>query len=274
MLDSWQQTSSRIAQTQCTHLQELLVHRAIQCISMDECDKKRGGCGTIVNYFHSAASIAQKDERKEERGHHDQPKSRTDCRGCLYQGERGRRMSEVRPRTSGLQHRFGTDSALPWMEPRRNTLYIDQSVPQRAVVPGVVAEYQPHRRRRFSEWFWWPRNTPKTRRWHTGSTSYKRLDGPGASFGGKPSLGTGTIRSMATSPSTVSASPVSTAARDGVDNGSLARATRGRRIHSGPVAYVHGNGSDWCETAQSNTTTESESMNHQQDGPVLTASHV
>ena len=48
------------------------------------------------------------DQRKEERGYHDQPKSRTDCRGCLYQGERGRRMSEVRPRTSGLQHGFGT----------------------------------------------------------------------------------------------------------------------------------------------------------------------
>ena len=53
------------------------------------------------------------------------------------------------------------------------------------------------------------------------------------------------------------------------------------------MEYGHGNGSDWCVTAQSNTTTESESMNHQQDGsgnarsndnmkdePVLTASHV
>ena len=68
---------------------------------------------------------------------------------------------------------------------------------------------------------------------------------------------------------------------------SLARATRGRRIHWGPVVYGHGNGSDWCVTAQSNTTTESESMNHQQDWcgnaqskdkvkdePVLTGSHV
>ena len=75
------------------------------------------------------------DERKEERGYHDQPESRTDCRGCSYQGERGRRMSEVRPRTSGLQHRFGTDSTLPWMESRRNTVYIDPSVPQRGCRP-------------------------------------------------------------------------------------------------------------------------------------------
>ena len=71
------------------------------------------------------------------------------------------------------------------------------------------------------------------------------------------------------------------------DNGSLASASRGRRIHWGPVEYGHGNGSDWCVIAQSNTTSESESMNHQQDwcvnarsndevkdGQVLTASHV
>ena len=60
------------------------------------------------------------------------------------------------------------------------------------------------------------------------------------------------------SPSTVSASSISTAARGGVDNGSLASAPRGRRIHWGLVEYGHGNGSDWCVTAQSNTTSESE----------------
>ena len=86
--------------------------------------------------------------------------------------------------------------------------------------PWRVEAYQPYRRWNFSEWFWWPRNTPKTRRWHTGSTSYKRLDGPGASSSGKPSFGTGTVRSVATSASTVSASSISTAARGVVDNGS------------------------------------------------------
>ena len=111
------------------------------------------------------------DERNEERGYHDQPKGRTDCRGCLYQGERGHRMSEVRPRTSGLQHCFGTDSTLSWMEPRRNTVYADQSVPQRGPSSLEVAQYQPFRRWRFNEWFWWPRSTSKTRRWHTGSNS-------------------------------------------------------------------------------------------------------
>ena len=53
------------------------------------------------------------------------------------------------------------------------------------------------------------------------------------------------------------------------------------------MEYGHGNGSDWCATAQSNTTSEPESVNHQQDGsgnaqfygkkedePMLTASRV
>ena len=65
----------------------------------------------------------------------------------------------------------------------------------------------------------------------TQDPSFKRLDGPSASSGCKPSLGTGTIRSVATSPSTVSASSISTAARGGVDDGSLASTSRGRRIH-------------------------------------------
>ena len=86
------------------------------------------------------------DERKEERGYHDQPKSRTDCRGCLYQGERRRCMSKVRPRTSCLQHRFRTDSTLSWMDSRRNTVYVDQSMSQRSHRPWRVAEYQPYRR--------------------------------------------------------------------------------------------------------------------------------
>ena len=123
VLDSWQQASSRIAQTECTLLPELLIHRA----SMDVCDRKRGGCGAIMNYVHSAASIAHKEAKarmkgkQKEASYNDQPKSRTDCRGCLYQGERGVCLSEVRPRTSCFQHRLGTDPALPWMESRRNT---------------------------------------------------------------------------------------------------------------------------------------------------------
>ena len=67
VLDSWQQASSRIAQTECTHLPELLVHRANQWASMDVCDRKRGG-GAIINYVHSAASIAHKETKASTKG--------------------------------------------------------------------------------------------------------------------------------------------------------------------------------------------------------------
>ena len=173
------------------------------------------------------------------------------------------------------------------MESRRNTVYVDQSVPRRSCRPWRVEEYQPCRRWNFSEWFWWSRNTPKTRRWHTGSTSFQRLDGPGASSSGKPSFGTGTVLSVATSPPTVSAPSKPTTARGVVDNGSLASASRERRTHWGPVEHGCGNGSDWCVNAHSRTMSESESLNHRQDWcgnarsndkmkdePVLTASHV
>ena len=60
--------SSRIAQTECTHLPELLVHRANQWALMDVCDKKRGRCGAIMNYVHSAASIAHKEAKARMKG--------------------------------------------------------------------------------------------------------------------------------------------------------------------------------------------------------------
>ena len=227
------------------------------------------------------------DERKEERSYYNQSKGRTDCRGYSHQGARRRCMSEMRPRTSGLQHRFGTDSALSWMDSRRSTVYADQGLPKWSHNSWRAAEYQPYRRWKLSEWFWWLRNISKTRRWRPKSTSFKRLDSPGSSVGCKSSLGTGTVCSVATSPSTVSAPSISTTVRGDVDDGSLASASRRRRIHWGPVEYGHGNGSDWCVIAQSSIESEPESVNRQQDKgsddrfnckkkdePVLTASHV
>ena len=205
------------------------------------------------------------NERKEERSYHNQSKSRTDSRGCSHQGERRRCMSKMRPRTLCFQHNFGTNSALSWMDSCRSTVYADQGMPKWSHNPWRAAEYQPYRRWKLSEWFWWLRNTSKTRRWRPKSTSFKRLDSPGASFGCKSSLGTGTVCSVATSPSTVSAPSISTTARGDVDDGSLASASRRRRIHWGPVEYGHGNGSDWCVIAQSNIESEPESVNHQQD---------
>ena len=224
------------------------------------------------------------NERKEERSCYNQSKGRTDCRGSSHQGERRRCMSKMRPRTLCFQHNFGTNSALSWMDSRRSTVYADQSMPKWSHNSWRAAEYQPYRRWKLSEWFWWLRNTSKTRRWRPKSTSFKRLDSSGSSVGGKSSLGTGTVCSVATPPSTPS---ISTTVRGDVDDRSLASASRRRRIHWGPVEYGHGNGSDWCVIAQSSIETEPESVNHQQDKdsndrfnfkkqnePVLTASQV
>ena len=125
-----------------------------------------------MNYFHSAASIAHKRQRP-----------------------RRKERRKILPRSARQPHRL---SMAPFQKRARTLLVRDatanfiSSTPLRgrscASVGGVwrVEEYQPYRRWKFTEWFWWPRNTPKTRRWHTGSTSCKRLDGLGASSGGKP----------------------------------------------------------------------------------------
>ena len=76
------------------------------------------------------------DDRKEERYYHALAESRTDCRWRLFKGGRGRCWSEMRPRTSCLQHRFGADLALPWRESRRNAVCVDQSVPRRSRTGG------------------------------------------------------------------------------------------------------------------------------------------
>ena len=164
------------------------------------CDRKRGGCGAIMNYVHSAASIAHKEAKarmKEKRSYYNQSKSRTDSRGCSHQGERRRCMFKMRPRTLCLQHNFGTNSALSWMDSRRSTVYADQGMPKWSYNSWRAAEYQPYRRWKLSEWFWWLRNTSKTRRWRPKSISFKRLDSPGSSVGCKSSLGTGTVCSVA-----------------------------------------------------------------------------
>ena len=149
--DSWQQASSRIAQTECTHLPELLVHRANQWASMDVCDKKEWR----MRRHHELCPLScigrshrgkGHDERKEERYYHDQPESRTDRRGAYTKESEDVACPEMRPRTSCLQHRFGADLALPWMESRRNTVNVDPSVPRRSRRPWKVEEYQPYRK--------------------------------------------------------------------------------------------------------------------------------
>ena len=73
------------------------------------------------------------------------------------------------------------------------------------------------------------------------------------------------VRPVATTSSTISTPSISTAAHGVVDSGPLESASRGRRIHWGRLECGYGKGSDRCVSAQSNTTSESESLNHRQD---------
>ena len=63
VIDMWQGASYRIAQTECTHPPELRVCRANRWASMDVCDRKRGGCGAILNYSPTAMACAQRNAK-------------------------------------------------------------------------------------------------------------------------------------------------------------------------------------------------------------------
>ena len=104
----------------------------------------------------------------------------------------------MRPRTFCLKHRFGVDLALPWMI---------KACHDGAVVPGGLRSTNRTGGGSSANGSGDPGTLPR-RDDGTQDPHYKRLDGPGASSSGKPSLGTGTVRSVATSPSTVTASSI------------------------------------------------------------------
>ena len=58
--------------------------------------------------------------------------------------------------TSSTPHQDRSCAAVDGTSP--GTVYLDQSVPRRSRRPWRVEEYQPYRRWKLSEWFWWPKN--------------------------------------------------------------------------------------------------------------------
>ena len=169
------------------------------------CATKRGGCGAIMNYVHTAASIAHKISQRAAQiveGAHTKEKEDVAC-----------------PRCDRELYVFNTASG-PILRCRGWTLAgtpctLIKACHKGVIIPGGL------------------QNTNRTEGGNSASGSggpgtlpRRDDDSPGASFGCKPSLGTGTVRSVATSPSTVSAPSISTAARGDVDDGSLASASR------------------------------------------------
>ena len=158
-----------------------------------------------------------------------------------------------------LQHRFGADLALPWMSLAGTPCTLIKACLDGAVVPEGL------------------------RRWHTGSTSYKRprcklqrqtqLGHRNSSLSGNFSINSISIFNINSS---------SWRRRQRILGKCFPRTTD----PVGTSGVWTRDGSDWCVIARPNTTSESESMNHRQDWcvnarsndevqdePVLTASH-
>ena len=97
--------------TECTNLPELLIHRASQCASMDVCDKKRGGCGALMNYFHSAASIAHKEAKAKTKGKKKDITTISQRATQIVEGAKTKESEDVAcPRCDREHHLFSTAS--------------------------------------------------------------------------------------------------------------------------------------------------------------------
>ena len=65
--EMWQETSSRIVQTECTHPPEFCVRRANHWASMNVCDRERGGCGAVLDFSPTAVACAQREAKTKEK---------------------------------------------------------------------------------------------------------------------------------------------------------------------------------------------------------------
>ena len=59
----WRSDSSRRVQAECLHGPEFLSRRVNQWASIETCDKKRGGCGAILDYTPTAAATASREAK-------------------------------------------------------------------------------------------------------------------------------------------------------------------------------------------------------------------
>ena len=181
----------------------------------------------------------------------------------------------MRPRAFCVSNRCRTSHALSRMGFCWDAVCVDQGVSRRGR-QFQRERYQPYRRWRFGDWFWWPsrRSTrrlgdeyvARTKRWISKSNSEQQLDHSDASCDVQPRVGARTIRSVAVPSSTLSTSSVSTAASSVIQPGVVADVPalrRGRRVRWGPVEHGYANRSDRCVVAWSNARTDV--LNHESD---------
>ena len=205
----------------------------------------------LFPYSYGVCTEEREDQResKEERQCQHQSKSSTDRQWSVGRKREGQRLSKVQPRALCVADCRWTDHALSRMGPHWDAVYIDQGVSRRGR-QFQRQKYQPYRRWRFGDWFWWPvrRSTrrlgdeyfARTRRWIPKSNSQQRLDSSDASPDVRPRVGARTIRSVAAHSPTMSTPSIPAAARSVIQPGvveDVPSPQRERQVHWGPVEH-------------------------------------
>ena len=212
----------------------------------------------LFPYSDGVCTEEREDQResKEERPCQHESKSSTGREWSIGRKRVGQRLSKAQPRALCFPDCRRTDHALSRMGPHWDAVYIDQSVSRRGR-QFQRHKYQPYRRWRIGDWFWWPvrqstrrlgdEYVAQTRQWIPKSNSQQRLDSSDASPDVKSRVGARTIRSVAAHSSTISTPSVPATVRSVIQPGVVADV---------PVELGYKNGLDRCEIARSDTRTD------------------
>ena len=135
-INLWQEAPHRIAQTECTHPPELRVCRANHWASMDVCDRKRGGCGAILNYTPTAMACAQRNTKTKEKAKAKDSANINQRAAHIASGALDEKeWDNVCPRCDRelfcVPDYHRKDHSLSRMGPHWNAVYIDQGVSRR-----------------------------------------------------------------------------------------------------------------------------------------------
>ena len=272
VIDMWQGASYRIAHNR-VHTSTGTSGSSSQSMGingrMRQKTRRRWRHPQLFPYSYGVCTEEREDQResKEEGQRQHQSKSCIDRQWSVGRKRKGQRLSKVQPRALCVSDCHRTDFALSRMGPHWDTVYIDQGVSRRGrQVQRQI--YQPYRRWRFGDWFWWPvrRSThrlgheyfARTRQWIPKSNAQQQLDSSDASPDVKPIVGARKIRSVAAHSPTISTPSLPATARSVIQPGVVADVPspwRERQVHWGPAELGYANGLDRCVIARSDART-------------------
>ena len=259
LINLWQEASHRMAQTECTHPPELRVCRANQWASMDVCDRKRRGCGAILNYTPTAMTCAQRNAKTKEKAKKKDSVNINQRAALIASGVlEEKEWDNVCPRCNRKLYVFRT-AARPIIRCRGWDLTgtpctsikacQDEAINFKDIntnrtedgnlATGSGGLVRRTTRRLGDEHVAW------TRRWIPKSNSQQRLDSSDASPDVKSRVGARTIRSVAVHSPTIPTPSTPAAARSVIQPGVVADVPpprRERQVHWGSVEHGYADG--------------------------------